>query len=215
MRIVIAEDGALFREGLTALLERQGHRVVAIARSADAITETVERCLPDVAIIDIRMPSAGVRDGAVAAVELRRRLPECGIMMLSQHIELHGCRVLIGTPGFGYLLKDRVLDVSEFCEALGRVAEGGTALDPTVVRALVQESAHGSLGRLTARERDVLALVAEGRSNTAVAEALHLSERTVETHMRTIFMKLDLPDDGRAHRRVLAAIAYLSRDQPS
>ncbi len=156
------------------------------------------------------MPPHDGRYGAATAVLLRTRFADLGILLLSQHIELRQCLALIGTPRFGYLLKDRVLDLDEFDAALHRVAAGGTALDPEVVRALVQSRGVGSaLDDLSEREREVLGLVAQGHSNTSVATRLHLSDRTVETHMRSVFAKLGLHDDGTTHRRVLAVVTFL------
>jgi DNA-binding NarL/FixJ family response regulator len=210
MRVVVAEDSVLFREGLVRLLVEQGHDVAAAVGDAEGFETAVDEESPDVAIADIRMPAHEGRDGAETAVRLRTRYPELGLVLLSQHIELRRCLALIGTAGFGYLLKDRVLDLDEFDEALQRVAAGGTALDPEVVRALVQSrSAPSALDDLSEREREVLAIVAQGQSNTAVAQKLHLSERTVETHMRSVFAKLGLADDGTTHRRVLAVVTYL------
>lgn len=209
MRIVIAEDGALFRDGLAMLLERSGHEVVAAVGSGDELLDAALAHAPDVAIVDIRMPSRSGIDGAQAAVALRDRLPGCAVLLLSQHVELRHCRDLIGTSGFGYLLKDRVLDVTEFDDAIRRVAAGGTALDRIVVRGLVQASGPSGLASLTARELDVLERAAQGLSNAAIASELHLSERTVETHIRSIFVKLGLLADDGAHRRVQAVITYL------
>ncbi len=210
MRVVVAEDSALFREGLVRLLGEQGHEVVAAVANATALVESVEQLAPDLAVIDVRMPPDQDSDGARAAVALRANHPNLGLLLLSQHIELRHCLGLIGTPGFGYLLKDRVLDVDELDAALRRVAGGGTALDPEVVQALVRSrNTRSALDELTERERQVLSLVAQGHSNTAAAGLLKLSERTVEAHMRSIFTKLGLHDDGGTHRRVLAVVAYL------
>lgn len=208
MRMIIAEDGALFREGLTALLRGRGHTVIAALTGPDDLEAAVSDLAPDIVVIDIRMPSTTGADGADAALALRRRDPALPLLLLSQHVELRRCRPLFGSPGFGYLLKDSVLDVDEFDDALHRIAGGGTALDPALVRALVQESEPTVLDRLSTRELDVLGLVAQGLSNASIAEALHLSGRTVETHMRTIFLRLGLLDDPAAHRRVLAVLAY-------
>lgn len=209
MRIVIAEDSMLFREGLTRLLVELGHDVVQAVADADALHRAVGDHKPDLAIIDVRMPPDMDAAGAVAALTLREHHPEVGLLLLSQHIELRHCRPLIGTPGFGYLLKDRVLDLDEIADAMERIAQGGTALDPEVVRVLVHAAPATILDRLTDREREVLALVAQGRSNATIAGALHISERTVEGHLRSVFTRLGLPDDGATHRRVLAVIAYL------
>lgn len=210
MRIVVAEDSVLFREGLARILSEQGHQVVSMVGDADALAGAVERDRPDLAIIDIRMPPDLDSDGARAAIALRRTYPELGLVLLSQHIELKHALSLIGTPGFGYLLKDRVLDLAGFADSLQRVASGGTSLDPEVVRALVTDrSKPSALEELSDREREVLGLVAQGHSNASVAEKLALSDRTVEAHMRTVFTKLGLQDDGSTHRRVLAVVKYL------
>ncbi|MEO7078460.1 MAG: response regulator transcription factor, partial [Rhodococcus sp. (in: high G+C Gram-positive bacteria)] len=196
--------------GLARVLSEQGHQVVSMVGDADALVRTVDDDRPDLAIIDIRMPPDLDSDGARAAVALRRTHPELGIVLLSQHIELKHALPLIGTSGFGYLLKDRVLDLSGFADSLQRVAAGGTALDPEVVRALVKaRSKPSALEDLSDREYEVLGLVAQGHSNTSVAEQLSLSDRTVEAHMRSVFTKLGLHDDGSTHRRVLAVVKYL------
>lgn len=210
MRLVVAEDSVLFREGLVRLLRDRGHEVVIAVGDAPSLLDAVAATEPDLAIADIRMPPDHDSDGALAALSIRERQPHVGIVLLSQHIELRHCLELIGTPSFGYLLKDRVLRLDEFDDALDRVAKGGVALDPEVVQALVRSrKAPTALGALTAREIEVLQLVAEGHSNTAIGSTLGLSERTVETHMRSIFGKLGLHDDGATHRRVRAVIAYL------
>lgn len=207
MRIVVAEDSLLFREGLVRLLADRGHDVVAAVADGQPLLAAVVEHQPQLAVIDIRMPNS---DGAETARQLRCLHPSIGVVLLSQHIELRNCLDLIGTPGFGYLLKDRVLHLDEFADALARVAAGGVALDPLVVQALVRSrNAPAALGKLSDRERQVLALVAEGHSNTAVAGTLSLSERTVEAHMRSVFHKLDLPDDQASNRRVQAVIAWL------
>jgi DNA-binding NarL/FixJ family response regulator len=210
MRVVVAEDSVLFREGLVRLLGDLGHEVVAAVGDADALLTAVETAAPDLAVVDIRMPPDHDSDGARAASALRNRAATPAILLLSQHVELRHCLELIGTPGFGYLLKDRVLRLDEFDDALQRVAGGGVALDPEVVQALVR-SRHTpeALHALTDREREVLGRVAQGYSNTAIGAALHLSDRTIETHMRSIFTKLGLTDDGSTHRRVRAVVAYL------
>lgn len=209
MRLVIAEDSLLFREGLTRLLTDHGHEVLHAVGDADTLRDAVEEYAPDLAIIDIRMPPDMDSSGAIAALDLRQSHPRLGLLLLSQHVELRHCRPLIGTPGFGYLLKDRVLHLGEFADALDRVAHGGTALDPEVVRVLVRGAPTSTVHALTPREREVLGFVAQGQSNTKIASTLGLSERTVETHMRGVFTKLGLVDDGDTHRRVLAVIAYL------
>ena len=208
MRIVIGEDSVLFREGLARLLVDAGHEVVAKAADADALVAAVHETLPDVAIVDIRMPPDQTDDGARAARDLRACYDGLGILLLSQHVETRHSVDLVSSGGFGYLLKDRVLDVDDFLDALGRVANGGSALDPEVVAHLLGRTQ--ALGApLTAREREVLALMAEGRTNVGIARRLYLSERTVETHVASILSKLDLPSGDEHHRRVLAVVAYL------
>ncbi len=209
LRVVVGEDSVLFREGLVRLLQELGHTTLRAVGDAVALREAVEEHRPDLAIVDIRMPPDLDSDGARAAAAIRAGDSGARILLLSQHVELRHCLDLIGTDGFGYLLKDRVLDLDRFDEALRRVAAGGVALDPQVVQALVRSRRSTGLGALTPREQEVLALVAEGRSNTSLSEVLHLSERTVEAHMRSIFTKLDLPSDAGTHRRVRAVIAYL------
>ncbi|CAN5617027.1 response regulator transcription factor [soil metagenome] len=209
LRIVIGEDSLLFREGLVRLLDELGHQTVAAVGDAVALERAVTGLRPDLAIVDVRMPPDLESDGARAAAEMRADDARLGILVLSQHIELRHCLHLIGTPGFGYLLKDRVLDLDEFDDALRRVAAHGVALDPLVVQALVRSAQAPSLSILTSRERDVLGLVAEGRSNTSISAVLQVSERTVESHMGSIFTKLGLCDDGATHRRVRAVVTYL------
>ncbi len=210
LRIVVGEDSVLFREGLVRLLTEQGHDVVSAVGDAAALVAAVDAHRPDLAVIDIRMPPKLESDGAEAAVALRERNPDLGLLLLSQHIQLRHCLDLIGTPGFGYLLKDSVLELDDFSAAVDRVAAGGSALDPEVVRALVRaRSAPSALDDLSERETEVLGLVAQGHSNLAVAAVLTLSDRTVEAHMRSVFTKLGLHDDGNTHRRVLAVATYL------
>jgi DNA-binding NarL/FixJ family response regulator len=210
MRVIVAEDSVLFREGLVRLLGDRGHEVVAAVGDGLSLLDAVDELRPELAIVDIRMPPDHESDGARAARCIREQHPRVGVILLSQHIELRHCVELIGTPGFGYLLKDRVLRLDEFDDALERVASGGVALDPEVVRALVRSRpTPTAVDALTDREADVLGLVAQGHSNAAIGRTLHLSERTVETHMRSIFNKLSLHDDGATHRRVRAVITYL------
>ncbi len=215
MRIVVAEDSVLFREGLVRLLEERDHRVVAAVGDAEALGRAVAEHGPDLAVVDIRMPPDNDSDGALAARRIRAEQPDVAVLLLSQHIELRHCLDLIGTPGFGYLLKDRVLHLDEFDDALARVAAGGVALDPEVVQALVRgRNAPRALAALSGREREVLALVAQGHSNAAVGRALVLSDRTVEAHLRSVFTKLDIYDDGTTNRRVRAVVAYLEARDP-
>jgi DNA-binding NarL/FixJ family response regulator len=210
MRIVIAEDGALFREGLIRLLEEAGHQVIAAVADADALLAAVKDQAPDLAVIDIRMPPTLTDDGARAAQELRARHPDLPMLLLSQHVETRYSVDLVAAGGFGYLLKDRVLHVDDFVAALERVATGGSALDPEVVRSLLATTrSDDPISQLTPREREVLALVAEGLSNSAIATTLVVAERTVETHMRSIFQKLRIPDAADQHRRVTAVLAYM------
>lgn len=213
MRVVVADDSVLFREGIVRLLTEAGHDVVAAVGDADALRRAVAGHAPEMAIIDIRMPPDMDSDGARAAVQLRGTHPETAIMLLSQHIELRHCLDLIGTPGFGYLLKDRVVRLDDFDQALGRVAAGGSALDPTIARSLVR-ARRSAIDVLTEREVEVLSLVAEGHANAEIARRLALSDRTVEAHMRSVFTKLDLHDTGTTHRRVLAVITYLEARRP-
>ena len=209
LRIVVADDAVLFREGLVRLLLDAGHEVVAAVGDTVALGTAVVEHHPDLAIVAVRMPPGGEDDGAVAAVQLRTLHPQTGVLLLSQHIELRHCRPLLGSPGFGYLLKESVLHLDDFDLALHRVAEGGVALDPGVVQALVHSQSTPSIARLSEREQEVLRLVAEGHSNVRVAALLRLSDRTVEAHMRSVFTKLGLEDDGETNRRVLAVLAHL------
>ena len=210
MRTVIAEDSVLFREGLARLLADAGHEIVAAVGDAEALTAAVHKTRPDLAVVDIHMPPHRGADGAKAARDLRADHPGLGIMLLSQHIETRATLDLIASGGFGYLLKDRVFDVDEFLDALRRVAGGGSALDPEVVTQLIGHQRRADpLAKLTAREREVLALMAEGRTNRGVARRLFLTERTVETHVAGIMTKLGLVTGEEDHRRVLAVITYL------
>jgi DNA-binding NarL/FixJ family response regulator len=211
VRLVVAEDSVLFREGLARLLTEAGHHVVAAVGDAAQLLEAVRTHLPDLAIIDVRMPPTLTDDGARAARTLRQEFPELPMLLLSQHVETRHSVPLVGSGAFGYLLKDRVLRVDDFLDAVRRVAAGGSALDPDVVSALLNSGRPDeALRRLSSREHEVLALVAEGRTNAAIAKQLVLTERTVETHMRAIFLKLRLTESGNAHRRVLAVLAYLT-----
>jgi DNA-binding NarL/FixJ family response regulator len=212
MRIVIADDAVLLREGAARLLEEAGHQVVAQAGDADDLMRKVRAHRPDVAIIDVRMPPDNSDDGLRAALAIRNELPEVGILLLSQYVEdRYLGRLLSGSAeGVGYLLKDRVAEVERLAEAVERVAAGGSVLDPdVVVQMLGRARDKGPLDALTEREREVLGLMAEGRTNRAIATELFLSERAVERHVTSIFGKLDLPTGEQDHRRVLAVLAYL------
>jgi DNA-binding NarL/FixJ family response regulator len=212
MRVVIAEDAAVFREGLVRLLEDRGHRVCAAVADGEALLGAVATHRPDVAVVDIRMPPTHTDEGLRAALRLRADHPGTGVLVFSQYIETrYAARLLQGNAaGVGYLLKDRVADVAEFTEALARVAAGGTALDPEVVSQLLGAGRHArGLAGLTAREREVLALMAEGRSNAGIADLLVISAGVVEKHVASIFAKLGLPPAEGDNRRVLAVLRYL------
>jgi DNA-binding NarL/FixJ family response regulator len=217
VRVVIAEDAALMREGLVGLLVDRGHEVVAAVGDADALIAAVAGQRPDVAVVDVRMPPTHSDEGLRAALRLRRDHPGTGVLVLSQYIETrYATELLAGNAaGVGYLLKDRVADVADFVDALARVAAGGTALDPEVVRQLlgVRRHEHAVL-TLTPREREVLALMAEGRSNAGIATALSVSGGVVEKHVANIFGKLGLPPAEGDNRRVLAVLRYLGSARP-
>ena len=212
LRIVIAEDAAIMRDGLTQTLARRGHDVVAAVADADELIKAVASHQPDVAVIDVRMPPTHTDEGLRAAMTIRRDHPGVGTLVFSQYIEARAAGELLASSpgGVGYLLKDRVADVSDFIEAISNVARGGTVLDPEVVRQLFAASKRTeSLGSLTGREREVLALIAEGRSNTAIASSLFISPGVVEKHVASIFAKLGLAPSDSDNRRVIAAIRYL------
>ena len=214
MRVVIAEDSVLLRAGLTRLLADSGAEVVAAVGDGDALVAAVEQHRPDIAIVDVRMPPTHSDEGVRAALEARRRVPGVAILVLSQYVEETYARDLLGgdARGMGYLLKDRVADVSDFVAAVRRVAGGGSAFDPEVVEQLIgRRRTNDPLAGLTPRDRDVLALMAEGRSNVAIAEALGVSIGAVEKHVSRIFLVMELEPDEQDHRRVLAVLAYLRR----
>ncbi|MDO8403129.1 MAG: response regulator transcription factor [Pseudomonas sp.] len=212
MRIVIAEDSVLLREGLTRLLADYGHEVVAALGDAEGLGAAVETANPDLVILDVRMPPTHTDEGLRAAVALRATRPATPVLVLSQYVEERYASELLamGTVGVGYLLKERVADVRDFVQAAQRVADGGTALDPEVVsQLLVRSRRRAPLDSLTAREREVLSLMAQGLSNAAIAAALVVSDGAVEKHISSIFLKLDLPPSEHEHRRVLAVLRYL------
>jgi DNA-binding NarL/FixJ family response regulator len=211
-RVAIAEDSAVLRDGLVQLLEGRGFVVTDAVSDADALRSSIERECPDVAIVDIRMPPTFTDEGLKAAVGLRRTHPGLGILVFSQYVETRYASELLadGAEGIGYLLKDRVADVSDFVDALQRVATGGTALDPEVVTQLMGVSRHAqSIAVLSPREREVLSLMAEGRSNRGIAGELVISEGAVEKHVASIFTKFDLPVSSDDNRRILAVLRYL------
>jgi DNA-binding NarL/FixJ family response regulator len=212
IRVVIAEDSAILRDGLVQLLVDRGFVVTDAVSDPEALRLSIERDCPDVAIVDIRMPPTFTNEGLRAAIDLRRSHAGLAILMFSQYIETRYVEELLaeGAAGVGYLLKDRVAEVKDFVEALVRVASGGTALDPEVIVQLVGASRRaGSISALSVREREVLSLMAEGRSNAAIASQLVISEGAVEKHVTNIFTKLDLPVSQSDHRRVLAVLRYL------
>jgi DNA-binding NarL/FixJ family response regulator len=214
MRAVIADDSVLLREGITRLLAEDDIEVVAGVGDAEALLEAVEKYTPDLAVIDVRMPPGHRDEGLRAAIEIRQRWPGVALLVLSQFVEERYAAELLAsdTRAIGYLLKDRVADVAEFIDAVRRVAAGGAALDPEVVRQIFARSRRADpLARLTGREREVLALMAEGRSNSAIAQALFLSAGALEKRVASIFTKLDLPPgDEQTHRRVMAVVRYLN-----
>jgi DNA-binding NarL/FixJ family response regulator len=212
MRVVIADDAVLLREGLVRLLTENGHEVVAAVGDGDSLVAAIEEHRPDISIVDVRMPPNHTDEGLRAAVTARARVPRTPILVLSQYVEVSYADDLLAdrAGAVGYLLKDRVAAIAEFLDAVGRVASGGTVLDPEVVsQLLVRRRRDDPLRELTPREREVLALMAEGRSNTAIARMLVVSDGAVEKHVRNIFTKLQLPPDEEQHRRVLAVLAYL------
>jgi DNA-binding NarL/FixJ family response regulator len=212
MRVVVADDSVLLREGVVRLLEENGFEVVGQAGDAEDLIRKVRAHKPDVAVVDIRMPPTNTDDGLRAALEIRAELPDTGVLVLSQYVEEGYALDLVGESagGVGYLLKDRVADVERFVDSVRRVADGGSALDPEVVSQLVGRARRDDpLDELTPREREVLGLMAEGRSNNAIAEQLIVTERAVEKHVTSIFSKLGLTPASEDHRRVLAVLAFL------
>ncbi|XVV05036.1 response regulator [Actinosynnema sp. CA-248983] len=210
MRVILAEDSTLLREGLARLLAEEGHEVVASVGDAEALLKAVAAHRPDVVVTDVRMPPTHTDEGLKAALEIRRDLPDVGVLVLSQYVEQRYAADLLGehAGGVGYLLKDRVMQVEEFLDALRRVGAGGAAFDPEVVRRLLARTAH-PLDVLTGREREVLAHMAEGHTNNAIAAKLHVSRSAVEKHVNSIFDKLRLSDVDGYSRRVLAILRYL------
>jgi DNA-binding NarL/FixJ family response regulator len=213
VRLILAEDSTLLREGLVRLLAEEGHDVLAAVGDGDALLREVERHRPDVIVVDVRMPPTHTDEGLRAALEVRRRWPAVGVLVLSQHVEKTYATQLLGadSAGIGYLLKDRVSRVDEFLASLDRVGTGGAAIDPEVVRQLLARTSHvDPLARLTERERAVLEQMAQGHTNAAVAAKLHVSQSAVEKHVNAIFDKLDLNRAAGYSRRVLAVLRYLS-----
>lgn len=212
MRVVIADDSVLLREGLARLLAEAGIDPCALVGDADALVDAIAAHQPDVALVDIRMPPTYTHEGAAAASVLRARWPDLGILLLSQSLETRYATALAraNPQRFGYLLKDHVLDIATLTDAIHRVASGGTVLDPDVIRHLLgRKTVQDLLATLSNREQEVLALMAQGRSNNAISRALFLTDKTVESHIAHIFSKLDLPPQPADHRRVLAVLAWL------
>lgn len=210
MRVILVEDQALLREGIAGLFRDAGHDVVASLGDCDGVEDAVREYAPDVVVLDVRLPPSFTDEGTRAAAALKSTRPDLGVLLLSQHIETAHSVELAGLGGFGYLLKDRVLQVSDFIDAVARVADGGSALDPEVVAALLnRKTRQDSLAQLTEREHEVLRLMAQGMTNTGIAKRLVLSERTVEAHVRRLLLKLDIADSENANRRVLAVLIHL------
>lgn len=216
MRVILVEDQALLREGLAGLFRDAGHDVVASLGDCAGLEDAVYTDAPDVVVLDVRLPPSFTDEGTRAAAALKLSRPGLGVLLLSQHVETAHSVELAGLGGFGYLLKDRVLDVSDFLGAVTRVAEGGSALDPQVVAALLNRNARqDGLSQLTEREHEVLRLMAQGMTNTGIAKRLVLSERTVEAHVRRLLLKLEIADSEDANRRVIAVLLHLGvRPEP-
>jgi len=211
MRLIVADDSLLFREGLVRVLTEHGFEIVGRTDNAEDLVRRVGGLRPDVALVDIRMPPSFTDEGLQAAMRIGERYPDVGVVVLSQYVEAgYAMRLLENnSAGRGYLLKDRVSDLEAFADSIRRVGEGGSVVDPEVVATLVDRRSRGPLAELTEREQEILALMAEGRSNAGICERLFLSPRTVESHVRTIFRKLGLEETHDDHRRVLAVLAHL------
>ncbi|GAA2988813.1 response regulator transcription factor [Streptosporangium longisporum] len=212
MRVILAEDSTLLREGLVRLLAEEGHEVLAAVGDADALVEAVDACEPDVVVVDVRMPPTHTDEGLRAALDIRRRRPEVKVLVLSQYVEKRYATELMSAnvEGVGYLLKDRVAQVGDFLDALERVGAGGAAFDPEVVRQLLARTSHADpLTRLTVRERETLELMAQGMTNASIAQAMHVSQSAVEKHVNALFDKLELSHTTGYSRRVLAVLHYL------
>ncbi len=213
--MILAEDQALLREGLARLFVDLGHEVTSILADVSELTSRIASDDPDLVVLDIRMPPTHTDEGVTAARAIKAERPELGVLLLSQHVEIGPAADLLGHPAFGYLLKDRVLDIREFVDTCERISRGGSALDPKIVAALIAGNEVSPLGQLSERERQVLALMAEGLSNAAIADRLVLSARTVEAHVAHLLAKLDISDSQETNRRVLAVLAWLGNERDS